>query len=368
MHMFQSLRRNAVRWTSLALSASLVAGGALAPTGALAATRAELDNPDLIVSQGGESGTCTLAAATTMLRRAAFLNGDAGWMGVTKNAVRSVAWYPGLPWYFEFRGMVVEHDRLPAGDRISVLMKLLAEHPEGYVLYAGYTSWPHAVVVVDCIDGELQVVEPFDGSVVPLSESELVSAYNADSYWYVSSAVTPPSDDGFDKQDDAPVAQADDVAGTWFFEDGTWRYERDGEPSVGWDFIDGSWFLFDDEGSMLTGWQIVGSSWYYLLESGHMHAGWLADGDDWYYLDGSGAMARGWRLFGDTWYYMGADGRMLTGLQAVGDETYLFDDSGAMLTGWQLVDDVLSYFDEDGAMQRDVRGDDQHLSAMGVSQ
>jgi glucan-binding YG repeat protein len=280
-------------------------------------------------------------------------------MGVTKNAVRSVAWYPGLPWYFEFRGMIVEHDVLPAGERISVLKGLLAEHPEGYVLYAGYTSWPHAVVVVDCVDGELQVVEPFDGSVVPLSESELVSAYNADSYWYVSSYVTPPSDaDQGEPDREAP--------GTWILEEGFWRYERDGEPSVGWDLIDGSWFLFDDEGVMLTGWQMVNGSWYYLLGSGHMHAGWLPVGDDWYYLDGSGAMATGWRLFGDTWYCMGLDGRMLTGLQDVNGKAYLFDESGAMLTGWQLVDDAWSFFDEDGALQRDMEQDEYEPNATGA--
>ena len=362
MHKNHSLRDRGARVAALALSASLCAG-ALAPLSAVAVTRADLSDPALIVGQQGESGVCTLAAATTMLRRAALLNGDAGWASITKDSVRQVAWYPGLPWYFEYRGLEVSHDALPAGERVSVLKALLAEHPEGYVLYAGNSSWPHAVVVIDDLGDDLLVVEPFDGSVEPLSESTLVSAYNADSYWYVSSHVTPPSDA---QTAVSPVAAPDAEPGSWLMDEGIWYFEREGELSRGWDRVDGRWYLFDDEGAMLTGWQQVDGVWYYLEESGAMHAGWLLQGDSWYLLDGSGALCTGWRLVGDTWYYLNGLGVMLTGPQQIGDASYLFGESGAMLVGWQLVDDAWHYYGESGAMLSDTWVDGYHLNVEGV--
>ena len=126
----------------MALVLSLVLMAVMLP-GALAV--------DLNVDAGfyfkqSRGGTCTLASAAMMLRRRAFLDGLTDWTDVTENSVRGSAWAGGLSHSFNYNAMQVGYSTLPSNneEKKAVLIQLLAEHPEGIVLYD--RRQPHAVL------------------------------------------------------------------------------------------------------------------------------------------------------------------------------------------------------------------------------
>ena len=152
----------------MALVLSLVLMAAMLP-GALAV--------DLNVDAGfyfkqSRGGTCTLASAAMMLRRRAFLDGLTDWTDVTENSVRGSAWAGGLSHSFNYNAMQVGYSTLPSNneEKKAVLIQLLAEHPEGIVLYD--RRQPHAVLLTDYTDGVFYCSDPA-GSVssgrVPIS-------------------------------------------------------------------------------------------------------------------------------------------------------------------------------------------------------
>ena len=173
-------------WKKLmALVLSLVMMAVMLP-GALAV--------DLNVDAGfyfkqSRGGTCTLASAAMMLRRRAFLDGLTDWTDVTENSVRGSAWSGGLAHSFNYNAMQVGYATLPSGTEAKkqVLIQLLAEHPEGIVLYD--RSRPHAVLLTDYTDGVFYCSDPA-GSVslgrVPISAAS-ISIAGASCYWYITS-------------------------------------------------------------------------------------------------------------------------------------------------------------------------------------
>lgn len=173
-------------WKKLmALVLSLVMMAVMLP-GALAV--------DLNVDAGfyfkqSRGGTCTLASAAMMLRRRAFLDGLTDWTDVTENSVRGSAWSGGLAHSFNYNAMQVGYATLPSGTEAKkqVLIQLLAEHPEGIVLYD--RSRPHAVLLTDYTDGAFYCSDPA-GSVslgrVPISAAS-ISIAGASCYWYITS-------------------------------------------------------------------------------------------------------------------------------------------------------------------------------------
>ena len=172
-------------WKKLmALVLSLVMMAVMLP-GALAV--------DLNVDAGfyfkqSRGGTCTLASAAMMLRRRAFLDGLTDWTDVTENSVRGSAWSGGLAHSFNYNAMQVGYATLPSGTEAKkqVLIQLLAEHPEGIVLYD--RSRPHAVLLTDYTDGAFYCSDPA-GSVslgrVPISAAS-ISIAGASCYWYIT--------------------------------------------------------------------------------------------------------------------------------------------------------------------------------------
>ena len=173
-------------WKKLmALVLSLVLMAVMLP-GALAV--------DLNVDAGfyfkqSRGGTCTLASAAMMLRRRAFLDGLTDWTDVTENSVRGSAWAGGLSHSFNYNAMQVGYSTLPSNNEAkkAVLIQLLAEHPEGIVLYD--RRQPHAVLLTDYTDGVFYCSDPA-GSVssgrVPISAAS-ISIAGASCYWYISS-------------------------------------------------------------------------------------------------------------------------------------------------------------------------------------
>ena len=145
-------------------------------------------------------GTCTLASAAMMLRRRAYLDGLIDWVDVTENSVKSSAWSGGLSHSFNYKAMQVGYATLPSGnaEKTQVLVDLLAQHPEGVVLYD--RRQPHAVLLTDYTDGVFYCSDPA-GSVssgrVPISAAS-ISIGSSSCYWYITSdqnsvAVQPDS-------------------------------------------------------------------------------------------------------------------------------------------------------------------------------
>ena len=145
-------------------------------------------------------GTCTLASDAMMLRRRAYLDGLIDWVDVTENSVKSSAWSGGLSHSFNYKAMQVGYATLPSSnaEKTQVLVELLAQHPEGIVLYD--RRQPHAVLLTDYTDGVFYCSDPA-GSVssgrVPISAAS-ISIGSSSCYWYITSdqnsvAVQPDS-------------------------------------------------------------------------------------------------------------------------------------------------------------------------------
>ena len=148
-----------LRKTLAALLATMALMAVLLP-GALAV--------DLNVDVGfyfkqSRGGTCTLASAAMMLRRRAYLDGMDSWVDVTENGIKSTAWSGGLSHSFTYNDMHVGYATLPSGKaaKTGALVSILAEHPEGIVLYD--RTRPHAVLLTDYTDGVFYCSDPSNG-------------------------------------------------------------------------------------------------------------------------------------------------------------------------------------------------------------
>ena len=149
---------------------------------------------DLSVDAGfyfkqSRGGTCTLASAAMMLRRRAYFDGLTDWTDVTENSVRSTAWTNGLSHSFTYKEMQVGYATLPSSlqNKTAVLIELLAEHPEGVVLYD--RTQPHAVLLTDYTNGIFYCSDPagnISSGRIPLTSSS-VSIARSSCYWYVTS-------------------------------------------------------------------------------------------------------------------------------------------------------------------------------------
>ena len=142
----------------------------------------------------GSNGTCTLASATMMLRRAAMMNGDANWNSITESAVRAKAWAPGLRWDFWYSNIPVQKGDLPGGSsNTSRLINILKNHQEGVVGFD--TSVGHAVLITDYTNGTFYCCDPLYAKKTPISQAWKVTIKGMTKYWYVSSYVKPLIDD-----------------------------------------------------------------------------------------------------------------------------------------------------------------------------
>ena len=151
-------------------------------------------------------GTCTLASAAMMLRRRAYLDGMDSWVDVTENGIKSTAWSGGLSHSFTYNDMHVGYATLPSGKaaKTGALVSILAEHPEGIVLYD--RTRPHAVLLTDYTDGVFYCSDPSNGVAsgrVPLSAAS-ISIGGASCYWYITE---DGNDDGLELLEEAVQAE-----------------------------------------------------------------------------------------------------------------------------------------------------------------
>ena len=169
-------------------------GDVKAETESVTVTVDELNDDSVFIKQSTR-GTCTLASAAMVIRRAKLLAGDEDWEEATESAVRGSAWLSGsgILWSFTYDDISMAHDYVSGtGD----LIALLEEHPEGIV---AYDSWmPHAILLTD-YDAETDTFYCADPSEyapygrIPVSES-LISIYDVSTVWYVTDSpeITEP--------------------------------------------------------------------------------------------------------------------------------------------------------------------------------
>ena len=160
---------------------------------------------DLYIKQA-QSGWCTLASATMMVRAKFYLGGNDSWKSITQNSVYSSAWLPGSGLYFSWTYyygssyVTVSHSTVN-GMSTSTLKSILDKHPEGIVFYL--YDYPHAIFVHDySYDSSGSIVfygsDTVSGYVGYRSigstwlgkqyggQSALLS--RVDAYWYISSS------------------------------------------------------------------------------------------------------------------------------------------------------------------------------------
>ncbi len=155
---------------------------------------------DIYLTQAS-SNTCTLCAATMMLRARMYLSGNDAWSSITEAGVRKVAWLEGTGMYHSFTYSVnnciiqVSHSRT-SGITSSKLKSLLDAHPEGIVLYCN--NIPHAVFLTDYEGDTFYCSDPGYSSMRNRrtlassslgtrigSQADILAKVSA--YWYISS-------------------------------------------------------------------------------------------------------------------------------------------------------------------------------------
>lgn len=175
-------------------------------------------------------------------------------------------------------------------------------------------------------------------------------------------------------------------------DDGTYFYDVDSNPCVGWFDLDGNRYFLDENGKATVGWlekdgikyffnssgimQIgfvdVDDKTFYFDQTGAQHVGFLFLDDSTYYFDRSSGLSKGWVEDHGKKYYFDADGHMVTdwletedglyyfsiedghmwtGWLTSGDVRYYLNDDGLLVTGWQTINDIVYYFDDNGVQQ-----------------
>ena len=142
-------RRLRICLTALFAALAVVVSAVLIVSGT-AAARA-WDASEVFLKQEGAK-TCTLTAATMMLRRRAIIDNDQNWRSITEGDVKKVAWAgsAGLMFDFTYKGMRVFCPDVFLTDltaKKGQILNLLKNHPEGIVFYNTYE--PHAVLLAD---------------------------------------------------------------------------------------------------------------------------------------------------------------------------------------------------------------------------
>ena len=157
--------------------------------------------PVSVYLQQQSSNSCTLAAATMMIRSYLCQREIVGWNLVTETSLAEEAWsQEGLLWQWQWSDgenvVAVEHSSLN-GLSLEKLVQMLEKHPEGILLYCGGSAH-HGVLVTGC-DGEtVFCADPavgYSGKEIRLTDSllgdRLGSQENilkhATAYWYIAS-------------------------------------------------------------------------------------------------------------------------------------------------------------------------------------
>ena len=135
--------------------------------------------PDSVYVKQQESVTCTLAAATNMIRARFYLSDNDDWQNVTESSVHPVGWTNGMglngEFTYSYNGNSA-HLSMGTVSSMSVasLKWLLDEHPEGVVIYSQSPEM-HAVMVTDYVGDTFYCVDSDRNDNVPLGRIPLAS-------------------------------------------------------------------------------------------------------------------------------------------------------------------------------------------------
>ena len=174
--------------------------------------------PDSVYVKQQESNTCTLAAATNMIRARFYLSDSDNWQYATESAIKPFAWSNGLNGeftYYQNDDSVHVSIGKVNGMAVSALKWLLDNHPEGVVIYSS-GPYTHAVMVTDydgdtfyCVDSDRN--QYLTLGRIPLASTYILGQYgsqdsilaNIDQYWVISnyniaSTILPPANPWFD--------------------------------------------------------------------------------------------------------------------------------------------------------------------------
>lgn len=175
---------------TLSLLFAILLLAALSPA-VLAAGLPDIDEPQVFIKQTRSSGTCTLASAAMMLRRAAILSGDADWAQTDEASCRSAFWRGGLPYKFSYGDFSVDHAWLPGGEaNREVLARVLEQHPEGVVILS--YSAHHGVLLTDYTDGVFYCCDPapsVPAGRMPIDQAWGTRVENSRAYWYITTPI-----------------------------------------------------------------------------------------------------------------------------------------------------------------------------------
>ena len=179
-----------MRKRTLTLLLTLLLLSAMIPA-VLAAEAPDIDSPEVLIKQTRSSGTCTLASAAMMLRRAAVLSGDENWASIDAASCRAAFWRGGLPHSFSYGSYTVGHGWLPGGDaNRDYLANVLAQHPEGVVILS--YSAHHGILLTDYTDGQFYCADPapsIPSGRIPIDQAWRTRIENSSAYWYITSPV-----------------------------------------------------------------------------------------------------------------------------------------------------------------------------------
>ncbi len=142
-------------------------------------------NQDNVFVMQQMRGTCTLASATMMLRRAAMLSGDTEWDHITEETLKPTAWMEGVGLYhsFKFKGLTVGFGTISSNQK-EFYIEQLQKHPEGIAIY----NKSHTILLTDYTNGEFYCADPaISAKRIPISKSKQVTIESTSKYWYVVS-------------------------------------------------------------------------------------------------------------------------------------------------------------------------------------
>lgn len=117
---------------------------------------------------------------------------------------------------------------------------------------------------------------------------------------------------------------------------GTWNWVENNAKTIGWKYINGKWYYFNNNGDMKTGWLKENNNWYCLADDGHMFTGWVCYSKKWYYFNNSGVMQTGWLTHNNEKYYLDDSGVMQTGTVDIEGKRYTFSDNGSLISSEEI--------------------------------
>lgn len=178
----------------------------------------------VFIKQAGEN-TCTLAAATMMLRRHAILDGASDWNTITESSVKPTAWTSsGLNWRFIYCGLTVKvksvHD-MTLAEKKAYFVSTLKSYPEGIEIWDDVK--PHAVPLTDydsntdtfCADpssragaGRIKLV---DSTMRGNTQDKIIE--NVWQIWYIARSCTYSSPNG--NSGNTAVTITSTISGKW---------------------------------------------------------------------------------------------------------------------------------------------------------